>query len=424
MAKNRKQLILGATTLICMLAGFRGFDAFQGNKVRAHLAKAQSSVLEQKPQEVQKELQAIEQIFFITPAARSAFDEEIAGLKPALQQLEDQTTFSEQNAELERIRLMMVRGELAEAGAALKDAPSTANFKDPAIAGKFAAAVQSMATDLARLMELNQHHAEPTDLGEAWQDLFPVIETLAEQNERFTKAPTSKWIGEDRKSIGQKKKKLNEKAFMQFVSQQDLRKSWLSLDELEIKLEQKIEAYLIEKEKAPEEAHKLSLKTTRAEYDQKIVALRQELEDVEAQRSSAAALYLEQRGIETSASTLSQYIEHNGLVRLFCQDYSLLSSQGLQRLKDMRAETSADDALRARIDRMRLSLIEHWAAIIEQEFRSEYLRHQALSTSAATIQAEALQMLDKPDEIQDWLKHTTAVLQAATQWQRVLITHP
>ena len=423
MGATGKQLLWAGITLVLILGAFKAFDEIQRNRVASQLEILENAVADRQLEIAKRALQAIEKTTFISPSARSSYDQRIERISPQVLRLSDRIEFTEKLAVLDNIRFCIATGAYEDAATSLAQTRKNTKFDDGAIREQFNEAVDSIDARLTRIQSASPF-VFPTDSDGNWQKFLKHIEKQAEINARYRTAPEHKWIGTDRRKLSSRKRELVETYYNEFLHDHDFRQRWNLMAKNRSNARAKIHEYVILKEMTQEKVGILSFKKSRESYEKKISKLEESIKEADEQMLSAMKEFLAKQQVDVNPESFTTFVEIYGLDPLFCLDYTSLSIHGLHRLDKMASHAPTSDPPATRIRLITTSMIEQWGTILREQCRHAEPDMQVLANLGEILRSQALDQAVQPENIDDWFRDCEAVFTASRRWLADVIAHP
>lgn len=289
-----KQIIWGASALLLVGAGFRLFDHTARESSEALAAGVTAALQAQRLNQAEQDLARMAEQRFLAASQTRKHQRTVEALRGQLDEQKALQLLEQTGQHLARLRADAaigayadVRLQLKQMDTALADAPEAARSVFTQSAATFTSWMDALEAQRNRIQE--QLHTEDywTQPGfDPGLDRLRLRE-LAELVDRYARAPASRLIGEDKKSVRNRQLKLIAKVRAEFHHAHTWTRDRDRLDEARATLQKQIDEYLLGREAAPERTSRLSLTKTKADYTEKIGQLEAEMNALELQREEA-----------------------------------------------------------------------------------------------------------------------------------------
>ena len=289
-----KQILWGVSALLVVGLGVRLSDAVVHKRVNTIAGKLERSLEAREIDAAEDHLGRLAERRYLSWGRGREHRQRVAGYRPRLDQLKVSQLLVQTGQDMDRLHGLVALGAYAEVRAELRQV-------DQALTDVAQAARTSLDQTLTAFADwldaLEMHRNEiqaKLDKDLFWQqagfdpgmDALRLAE-LAELVERHATAPGSRLIGEDRKSVRGKQKKLLGKVLDDFQAAHDWTHDLDRVKEARATRVKQLDEYLRARKEAPEHTGRLSLKKSKADYTVRIEKLQAEIQGDDRERERA-----------------------------------------------------------------------------------------------------------------------------------------
>jgi hypothetical protein len=289
-----KQILWGVSALLVVGLGVRLADAVVHKRVNTIAGKLERSLEAREIDAAEDLLGRLGERRYLSRGRGREHRQRVASYRPRLDQLKVSQLLVQTGQDMDRLHGLVALGAYAEVRAELRQVDQALTDVAEAARKSFD---QTLAAFAGWLDALEMHRKQiqaGLDEDLFWQqagfdpgmDALRLAE-LADLVERHAAAPGSRLIGEDRKSVRGKQKKLLGKVLDDFQAAHDWTRDLDRLEKARATRVKQLDDFLRARKEAPEHTGRLSLKKSKADYTVRIDKLQAEIQGDDRERERA-----------------------------------------------------------------------------------------------------------------------------------------